>query len=520
MAKSGVEEFEKDASEANVASANFPTLDKPEENKLARSMCDSRTSKSTDLPGLQLTDSKDEGVKRVPTVKELIAMAAAEQSQKIQQKAQGDAAQVPSEKPAAKSAEKPAPVSEAVAVKPAAKAQGDAAQVPSEKPAAKPAEKPAPVSEAVAVKPAAKVQGEAAQVPSEKPAAKPAEKPAPVLEAVAVKPAAKVQGEAAQVPSEKPAAKPAEKPAPVLEQVPAKPAAKAQGDAAQVPSEKPLAPKPVDSRIRQFEGTGAESVRSTRVDNAGQIDRVETRDGRVFERTTTTLPGGMGHVWQISRPGAQPQMCCDVRVAQNGDLSYRTAGDAARPIRETQDGRYFVTGTDGVERRFVDAGQHEAAPIGTDLVTGIFGNEVLVSDPEHAGPPRYGALGGEVQNDTDRPIIVFGNGQRDENGNKTMHAYVLRPGQRNNGLQSDVDGFLRDPRFQPTVSSSGRILMPESIPADATVVKIRDTGRLTITGPATDLDWSGSYLLRSRGTLGDRLSGGQPVRPEPPRPRR
>ncbi len=328
-----------------------------------------------------------------------------------------------------------------------------------------------------------------ALVPSEKPQpdSKPAEKPFPFIGFIEAKPA----GEKPQQPEAKPV--PVDKPQP---------------EARPVPSEKPAQAKPpeIEAGTRRFEGTGTEGVSQTRVDGAGQLDRVQTRDGRVFQRT--------GAEWAVTRNG-QTERVSDVQVAQNGDLSYRPANDTTRRIRETEDGRSFVTGTDNVERQYVDAGNFEAQPRAADRRPGMFGNLEAVPAPEgHAGPTRYEPVGGQVRNGTNHPLLVLGNGRDGEHG--TMRSYVIAPGNENNPRLSDVDAVVTDPRFQPIVSSSGRTLIPSTVPPDARAVKIKDTGSTTVTGGYSELDVSGGWIMRSSGTVDSlRLSGGQPVSPEP-----
>ncbi len=252
--------------------------------------------------------------------------------------------------------------------------------------------------------------------------------------------------------------------------------------------------------------TGTERVLSTHGDVQGRLDRVETRDGRVFQRT--------GSEWSVSRNG-QTENVRDVQVAPNGDLTYRPANDSNRTIRETQDGRYFVTGADNVPREYVNASNYEAQPRPADSRLGMLGNLEAVPAPEgHAGPTRYEPVGGQVRNGTDHPILVMGNGRDGDHG--SMRLYVIQPGSENNPRLSDVDAVVTDSRFQPIVSSSGATLIPNSVPPDARAVKIRDTGSLSATGGYSNLDVSGGWIMRSSGTVGSlNLSGGQPVSPEP-----
>ncbi len=279
--------------------------------------------------------------------------------------------------------------------------------------------------------------------------------------------------------------------------------------------------------IRRYQG---EAVSLTQTDaTTGQLQRAECSNGRVFtpngietlrqhgttaEQMTGAVWQAAGHsLWTITDRGGGLRVVADVRVSENGDLGYVPLDGGGRRIEETRDGRYFVT-HDGVRREYAPSHRFESTP--------------CAPDPGHYPHPHHPLhnhqIGGQVVNETANPILVLGNGQAADGGNHgAMCAYVLRPGERNNPITSDVDGVVIDPRFQPIYTHNGTVLVPREIPIDARVVKISDTVRLTATGTAANLDWSTNqlWLMRTEGTLSStNLSGQQPVRPEAPRPRR
>lgn len=256
-------------------------------------------------------------------------------------------------------------------------------------------------------------------------------------------------------------------------------------------------------------------LRTHAVGSNGLLDRIETQDGRIFRRNES------GH-WTVSRQGStETQTATDVTVSARGELTYHPGDDPGRTIRETRDGRYFVTGRDGVEREYVDSSQYERRPGRPTPSGGPFGNMSVPdgtpqSQLDQATDQRR-AHGGTVDNTSNRPIIVLGNAAGTEHG--AMQAYILPPHTANNPVEADVDAVVTDSRFQPIIAPGGRVLMPASIPPDATAVKISDTGLLTVSGGYASTEVSRSprsWVISSTGTIGSlNLSGGQPVTPQP-----
>lgn len=92
--------------------------------------------------------------------------------------------------------------------------------------------------------------------------------------------------------------------------------------------------------------------------------------------------------------------------------------------------------------------------------------------PNQNGAPLDPSDRGTLTNKTDKPILYIANGI--ENGSKGANRiYVLKPGETS-PPNVDVDGIVKDKRFQPIVTNDGKILVPDYIPPDVDCVKIRD----------------------------------------------
>lgn len=167
-------------------------------------------------------------------------------------------------------------------------------------------------------------------------------------------------------------------------------------------------------------------------------------------------------------------------------------------VRITPDGKYFVKGSDGQEREFVDAGKQDQTP---------------------AGPTRYFTNGGKVENQSDRPILALGKGPGHE-GNSHGDGFlrVVKPGESTDPTKTDYDGIVTDSRYQPVTLPDGKVLMPASVPPDAAYTKVSDSytaqvnvkeGQVKVTSP----NWTNG--LKPNQTISD-YTGNAPIFPQKP----
>jgi hypothetical protein len=107
---------------------------------------------------------------------------------------------------------------------------------------------------------------------------------------------------------------------------------------------------------------------------------------------------------------------------------------------------------------------------------------------------------GTLTNKTDKPILYIAN--QIENGNKGANRiYVLKPGETT-PPNVDVDGIVKDKRFQPIVTNDGQILVPDHIPPDVDCVKIRDGVKADAVGTKEgDVTIGGYVTQRADGSL-------------------
>lgn len=142
-------------------------------------------------------------------------------------------------------------------------------------------------------------------------------------------------------------------------------------------------------------------------------------------------------------------------------------------VRTDDSGRFMVMGPDGVERQYVVSSERVQQPAEpTRFVAGVRVN------------------GGAIQNNSERPLLVLGKGPgNDNNHHGDGHLRIVPPRATTNGEQTDYDGIVTDPRFQPVVLPDGRILMPAQIPASAQAEarwhKVPDAGTATVSQTGT-----------------------------------
>ncbi len=119
-----------------------------------------------------------------------------------------------------------------------------------------------------------------------------------------------------------------------------------------------------------------------------------------------------------------------------------------------KDGKYLVKGPDGQEREYVDSSKYVQKP----------------------APPDTKGGGGKIENNSDRPILVLGNGEgHPENPHGDGFTGILQPGEKTDPYRTDYDGVVTDSPFQPVTLSDGSVLAPAKVDADAwqTLAEVR-----------------------------------------------
>jgi len=182
------------------------------------------------------------------------------------------------------------------------------------------------------------------------------------------------------------------------------------------------------------------------------------------------------------------------KAAEKGEEVIK--GKGGETVRETPEGKYFVTGPDGKEREYVQSDKYVQTP---------------------GKPNRWPFDGGAIDNQSDKPVLVLGKGVgHPENEHGDGYLRLLPPHTKTDGSATDYDGIVTDKRFQPVVLPNGKVLMPAQVDGDAQWLKVpdRDTGVITKDGRVYDQ----RALLPPHGETGtfpiEEYTGGRPVKPE------